>query len=136
VVLGKGQILSPEAKQRMQAAEDRMMEIDNDLSDYFFSLPFFPTDLFYRLRGPVARKAVAGDAEAMVELDEMELPPNIKQLALEFGEQKNEYLKYSKQARRMEKPKFDGYNIPGGQNAREIYLTLPSTEADARSVVT
>jgi hypothetical protein len=38
----------------------------------------------------------------------------------------------------MEKPKFDKYNIPGGQNAREIYLTLPlkkSTEAEARSVV-
>jgi hypothetical protein len=133
VVLGKGQILSPEAKQRMQAAEDRMMEIDNDLSDYFFSLPFFPTDLFYRLRGPVARKAVAGDAEAMVELDEMELPPNIKQLALEFGEQKNEYLKYSKQARRMEKPKFDGYNTSGGTNAREIYLTLPGEQMPSSS---
>jgi hypothetical protein len=26
----------------------------------------------------------------------------------------------------MEKPRFDQYNIPGGENAREIYLTLPS----------
>lgn len=129
VVLGKGQVMSPEAKQRMGEAENRMIEIDNQLALYFENLRRPDIDsygTFVRLRGPVARKAAAGDAEAMAEIDALNLPPNIKQLLLEFGEQKNEYQKYAKQSRKMEKPRFDQYNIPGGENAREIYLTLPS----------
>jgi hypothetical protein len=129
VVLGKGQVMSPEAKQRMGAAENRMIEIDNQLALYFENLRRPDIDsygTFVRLRGPVARKAAAGDAEAMAEIDALNLPSNIKQLLLEFGEQKNEYQKYAKQSRKMEKPRFDQYNIPGGENAREIYLTLPS----------
>jgi hypothetical protein len=129
VVLGKGQVLSPEAKQRMGAAENRMIEIDNQLATYFENLRKPDIDsygTFVRLRGPVARKAAAGDAEAMAEIDALNLPPNVKQLVMEFGEQKNEYQKYAKQSRKMEKPRFDQYNIPGGENAREIYLTLPS----------
>jgi hypothetical protein len=128
VVLGKGQVMSPEAKQRMGEAENRMIEIDNQLAPYFENLQrpdIDPYGTFVRLRGPVARKAAAGDAEAMAEIDALNLPPNIKQLLLEFGEQKNEYQKYAKQSRRIEKPRFDRYNIPGGENAREIYLTLP-----------
>jgi len=129
VVLGKGQVMSPEAKQRMGEAENRMIEIDNEL----INAPYFRNvstddnvgDTLARLRGPLARKAAAGDAEAMAEIDALNLPPDIKQLVMEFGEQKNEYQKYAKQSRRIEKPKFDKYNIPGGENAREIYLTLP-----------
>jgi hypothetical protein len=129
VVLGKGQILSPEAKRRMGEAENRMIEIDNEL----INAPYFRNvstddnvgDTLARLRGPLARKAAAGDAESMAEIDALNLPPDIKQLVMEFGEQKNEYQKYAKQSRRIEKPKFDKYNIPGGENAREIYLTLP-----------
>lgn len=129
VVLGKGMVLSPEAKRRMAEAENRMIEIDNEL----INAPYFKNvstddnvgDTLASLRGPLARKAAAGDAEAMAEIDALNLPPDIKQLVLEFGEQKNEYGKYSKQARKMVKPQFDNYNIPGGKNAREIYLTLP-----------
>jgi hypothetical protein len=33
----------------------------------------------------------------------------------------------------MEKPRFDKYNIPGGTNPREIYLTLPGSEGDVLS---
>jgi len=135
VVLGKGQVISPEAKQRMGAAENRMIEIDNEL----INAPYFRNvstddnvgDTLARLRGPLARKAAAGDAEAMAEIDALNLPPDIKQLVMEFGEQKNEYQKYAKQSRRIEKPKFDKYNIPGGENAREIYLTLPGMQKQA-----
>jgi hypothetical protein len=128
VVLGKGMVLSPEAKQRMGEAENRMIEIDNQLAPYFENSQrqdIDPVSTFYRLRGSLGRKAAAGDAEAMAEIDALNLPPDIKQLVLEFGEQKNEYGKYSKQARKMVKPQFEKYNIPGGENAREIYLTLP-----------
>jgi hypothetical protein len=129
VVLGRGQVLSPEAKRRMNDAMDKMIKIDNDL----INAPYFKNvstddkvgDTLARLRGPLARKAAAGDAEAMAEINALNLPPDIKQLVLDFGEQKNEYGKYSKQARKMVKPQFDNYNIPGGDNAREIYLTLP-----------
>jgi hypothetical protein len=128
VVLGKGMVLSPEAKRRMAEAENRMIEIDNQLAPYFENSQrqdIDPVSTFYRLRGSLGRKAAAGDAEAMAEIDALNLPPDIKQLVLDFGEQKKEYGKYSKQARKMVKPQFDNYNIPGGENAREIYLTLP-----------
>lgn len=128
VVLGKGQVLSPEAKRRMAEAEDRMIEIDNQLAPYFENTQrpdTEPYSTYFRLRGSLGRKAAAGDAEAMAEIDALNLPPDIKQLVLEFAEQKNEYKKYSRQARKMVKPQFDRYNIPGGENAREIYLTLP-----------
>jgi hypothetical protein len=128
VVLGKGMVLSPEAKRRMAEAENRMIEIDNQLAPYFENSQrqdIDPVSTFYRLRGSLGRKAAAGDAEAMAEIDALNLPPDIKQLVIDFGEQKNEYGKYSKQARKMVKPQFDNYNIPGGENAREIYLTLP-----------
>jgi hypothetical protein len=125
VVLGKGLTLSPEAQRLKDAAENRMIEIDNQMAPYFENPQGPDIEPFYRLRGSLARKAAAGDAEAMAEIDALNLPPDIKQLVLEFGEQKNEYMKYSKQARKMVKPQFDNYNIPGGENAREIYLTLP-----------
>jgi hypothetical protein len=133
VKLGRGQVLSPEAKQRMAEAENRMMEADNRMAPYFentwkLTNPVEPYSTFYRLRGPLARKAAVGDAEALAEINALNLPPDIRQAVLDFGAAKAEYTKYSKQARRMEKPKFDGYNIPGGQNAREIYLTLPFKE--------
>ncbi len=125
VVLGKGMVLSPEAKRRMAEAENRMIEIDNQMAPYFENPQGPDIEPFYRLRGSLARKAAAGDTEAMAEIDALNLPPDIKQLVLDFGKQKNEYMKYSKQARKMVKPQFDNYNIPGGENAREIYLTLP-----------
>jgi hypothetical protein len=137
VVLGKGQVISPEAKRRMVEAENRMIELDEKLASHpFFSAPIPASALsdvlelernilLYDLRGPVARKAAQGDPDALAKMEQAGLPPDLKQMLLEFGEQKNEYQKYAKQSRRIEKPKFDKYNIPGGENAREIYLTLP-----------
>jgi hypothetical protein len=77
------------------------------------------------------RLAAKGDQEAQWhELDAFNLPPEIKAACiLSLGSKRTSILSTQSQARKMEKPKFDGYNIPGGQNAREIYLTLPSTEA-------
>lgn len=134
VKLGEGMVLSPEAKRLKDAAEDRMIELDNQLAPYFeknyaHEKPFMQT--YLQVRGPLARKAAKGDAEEMARLDALNLPSDIKQLVLEYGKQRNEYDKYSSQARKMIKPKFDRYNIPGGENAREIYLTLGDrTERD------
>jgi hypothetical protein len=87
-----------------------------------------PYSMFYRIRGPLSRKIAGGDQGALEELDALNLPPDIRQAAIDFADAKTEYIKYSKQARKMEKPKFDQYNIPGGTNAREIYLTLPGVK--------
>ena len=136
VMLGKGQTLSPEAKRLSDEAFSRMEEIDDKIA------PFFeralannegiggqePFSLFARLRGPVARKAARGDQEALAELESLNLPPEIKDLVLEYGRNKNEYVKYTSQARKMQTPRFDKYNTPGGTNPREIYLTLPFKE--------
>jgi hypothetical protein len=142
VVLGRGPKLSPEAKRLSDEALSRMESIDDKLAKYFEGVeevagqdPYF---VFIRLRGPLGRKAAEGDQDALNELNALNLPSEVKNLVLEFGRNKNEYTKYTSQARKMEKPRFDIYNIPGGTNAREIYLTLPlkkSTEAEARSVV-
>jgi hypothetical protein len=142
VVLGKGQTLSPEAKKLSGEALSRMEEVDNKLASYFEGVEEVagqdPYSAFIMLRSSIGRRAAKGDQEALDELNAFNLPPEIRDLVLEFGRNKNEYIKYTSQARKMEKPKFDKYNTPGGQNAREIYLTLPlkkSTEAEARSVV-
>jgi hypothetical protein len=84
-----------------------------------------------------SERLLKGDQEALAELDALNLPPEIRQQPLILVLQKEVISTQAKLAR-MEKPKFDRYNTPGGQNAREIYLTLPlkkSTEAEARSVV-
>ena len=140
VVLGKGQILSPEAKRLADDANARMAEIYDEKM-----LPFFeqivargetlggqePYSVFSKLRGPLGRKAAKGDQEALAEIDALNLPPEIRDLVLEYGRNKNEYIKYTGQARRMGNPKFDKYNTPGGTNPREIYLALGDrTERD------
>jgi hypothetical protein len=129
VVLGKGQTLSPEAKKLSGEALSRMEEVDNKLASYFEGVEEVagqdPYSAFIMLRSSIGRRAAKGDQEALDELNAFNLPPEIRDLVLEFGRNKNEYIKYTSQARKMEKPKFDKYNTPGGQNAREIYLTLP-----------
>jgi len=140
VVLGKGQTLSPEAKRLADDANARMAEIYDEKM-----LPFFeqivargetlggqePYSVFSKLRGPLGRKAAKGDQEALAEIDALNLPPEIRDLVLEYGRNKNEYIKYTGQARRMGNPKFDKYNTPGGTNPREIYLALGDrTERD------
>jgi hypothetical protein len=132
VVLGKGQTLSPEAKKLSGEALSRMEEVDNKLASYFEGVEEVagqdPYSAFIMLRSSIGRKAAKGDQEALDELNAFNLPPEIRDLVLEFGRNKNEYIKYTSQARKMEKPKFDKYNTPGGQNAREIYLTLPGEQ--------
>jgi hypothetical protein len=132
VVLGKGQTLSPEAKKLSGEALSRMEEVDNKLASYFEGVEEVagqdPYSAFIMLRSSIGRRAAKGDQEALDELNAFNLPPEIKDLVLEFGRNKNEYIKYTSQARKMEKPKFDKYNTPGGQNAREIYLTLPGEQ--------
>jgi hypothetical protein len=135
VVLGKGQVLSPEAKRLMREAEKRREEADEVMASFFENPKADnllqgqdPYSVFYRIRGPLSREIARGDQEALAELDALNLPPDIRQAALDFGAATVEAHKYSRQAGIMEKPKFDGYNIPGGQNAREIYLTLPGSE--------
>jgi hypothetical protein len=132
VVLGKGQTLSPEAKKLSGEALSRMEEVDNKLASYFEGVEEVagqdPYSAFIMLRSSIGRRAAKGDQEALDELNAFNLPPEIKDLVLEFGRNKNEYIKYTSQARKMEKPKFDRYNTPGGQNAREIYLTLPGEQ--------
>jgi hypothetical protein len=132
VVLGKGQTLSPEAKKLSGEALSRMEEVDNKLASYFEGVEEVagqdPYSAFIMLRSSIGRRAAKGDQEALDELNAFNLPPEIKDLVLEFGRNKNEYIKYTSQARKMVKPKFDKYNIPGGQNAREIYLTLPGEQ--------
>jgi hypothetical protein len=132
VVLGKGQTLSPEAKKLSGEAMNRMEAIDNKLASYFEGVEEVAGQdsysAFIMLRSSIGRKAAKGDQEALDELNAFNLPPEIKDLVLEFGRNKNEYIKYTSQARKMEKPKFDRYNTPGGQNAREIYLTLPGEQ--------
>jgi hypothetical protein len=135
VKLGRGLSMSPETKRLMGDAEKRMMEADSRMAPFFEQQEAGsllqgqePYSTFYRIRGPLSRKIAGGDQEALAELDALNLPPDIRQAVLDFGAAKAEYTKYSKQARRIEKPKFDGYNIPGGQNAREIYLTLPGVK--------
>jgi hypothetical protein len=131
VVLGKGQTLSPEAKRLSDEALSRMEEADNRMAPFFEQMSASGSPVggrystYYRIRGPLSRKIAGGDQEALAELDALNLPPDVRQAALDFGNAKAEYIKYTGQARRMEKPKFDKYNTPGGTNAREIYLTLP-----------
>jgi hypothetical protein len=137
VVLGKGQTLSPEAKKLSGEALSRMEEVDNKLASYFEGVEEVagqdPYSAFIMLRSSIGRRAAKGDQEALDELNAFNLPPEIRDLVLEFGRNKNEYIKYTSQARKMEKPKFDKYNTPGGQNAREIYLTLPGEQMPSSS---
>jgi hypothetical protein len=137
VVLGKGQTLSPEAKKLSGEALSRMEEVDDKLASYFEGVEEVagqdPYSAFIMLRSSIGRRAAKGDQEALDELNAFNLPPEIKDLVLEFGRNKNEYIKYTSQARKMEKPKFDKYNTPGGQNAREIYLTLPGEQMPSSS---
>jgi hypothetical protein len=137
VVLGKGQTLSPEAKKLSGEALSRMEEVDEKLASYFEGVEEVAGQdsysAFIMLRSSIGRRAAKGDQEALDELNAFNLPPEIKDLVLEFGRNKNEYIKYTSQARKMEKPKFDKYNTPGGQNAREIYLTLPGEQMPSSS---
>jgi hypothetical protein len=137
VVLGKGQTLSPEAKKLSGEALSRMEEVDDKLASYFEGVEEVagqdPYSAFIMLRSSIGRRAAKGDQEALDELNAFNLPPEIKDLVLEFGRNKNEYIKYTSQARKMEKPKFDGYNTSGGTNAREIYLTLPGEQMPSSS---
>jgi hypothetical protein len=137
VVLGKGQTLSPEAKKLSGEALSRMEEVDNKLASYFEGVEEVagqdPYSAFIMLRSSIGRRAAKGDQEALDELNAFNLPPEIRDLVLEFGRNKNEYIKYTSQARKMEKPKFDGYNTSGGTNAREIYLTLPGEQMPSSS---
>jgi hypothetical protein len=137
VVLGKGQTLSPEAKKLSGEALSRMEEVDDKLASYFEGVEEVAGQdsysAFIMLRSSIGRRAAKGDQEALDELNAFNLPPEIKDLVLEFGRNKNEYIKYTSQARKMEKPKFDRYNTPGGQNAREIYLTLPGEQMPSSS---
>jgi hypothetical protein len=140
VVLGRGLSMSPEAKRLMEDAEKRMMKADQVMAPFFEQQEAGsllqgqePYSTFYRIRGPLSRKIAKGDQEALAELDALNLPPDIRQAVLDFGAAKTEYVKYSSQARRMEKPKFDGYNTSGGTNAREIYLTLPGEQMPSSS---
>jgi hypothetical protein len=139
VVLGKSQTLSPEAKKLSDKALSRMEAADSKMAPFFEQMMASgasvggqePYSTFYRIRGPLARELAKGDQDAINELYALNLPSEIRQAALDFAAAKGEYRKYSSQARRMEKPKFDKYNIPGGQNAREIYLALGDrTERD------
>jgi hypothetical protein len=139
VVLGKSQTLSPEAKKLSDEALSRMEAADSKMAPFFEQMMASgasvggqePYSTFYRIRGPLARELAKGDQDAINELYALNLPSEIRQAALDFAAAKGEYRKYSSQARRMEKPKFDKYNIPGGQNAREIYLALGDrTERD------
>jgi hypothetical protein len=142
VVLGADKVLSPEAKRLADETNARMAEIYDEKM-----LPFFqqleakgeslggqhPYYVFSSLRGSLGRKAAQGDQEAIDEINALNLPPGIKQAVLDYASAKQEYQLYTKQARKMEKPKFDKYNIPGGTNPREIYLTLPGSEGDVLS---
>jgi hypothetical protein len=140
VVLGRGLSMSPEAKRLMEDAEKRMMKADQVMAPFFEQQEAGsllqgqePYSTFYRIRGPLSRKIVGGDQKALAELDALNLPPDIRQAVLDFGAAKLDYQKHSKPARFEQKPKFDGYNIPGGTNAREIYLTLPGVKEGAIS---
>jgi hypothetical protein len=137
VVLGRGQTLSPEAKKLSGEALSRMEEVDEKLASYFEGVEEVagqdPYSAFIMLRSSIGRRAAKGDQEALDELNAFNLPPEIKDLVLEFGRNKNEYIKYTSQARKMVKPKFDGYNTSGGTNAREIYLTLPGEQMPSSS---
>jgi hypothetical protein len=137
VVLGRGQTLSPEAKKLSGEALSRMEEVDEKLASYFEGVEEVagqdPYSAFIMLRSSIGRRAAKGDQEALDELNAFNLPPEIKDLVLEFGRNKNEYIKYTSQARKMEKPKFDRYNTSGGTNAREIYLTLPGEQMPSSS---
>ena len=141
VVLGKGQMLSPEAKRLADEAYDRMGVADNKMAPFFEQMSASnaavggqePYSMFWRIRGPLARELARGDQDAINELYALNLPPDVRQAALDFAAAKQEYQAYAKQARRIEKPRFDKYNIPGGENAREIYLTLPGSKGDVLS---
>jgi hypothetical protein len=141
VVLGAGKVLSTEAKRLSDAAFSRMEEADNKMAPFFEQMLANnstvggqePYSTFYRIRGPLAREIANGDQDAVNELYALNLPPEVRQAALDYASAKQEYQLYTKQARKMEKPKFGKYNIPGGTNPREIYLTLPGSEGDVLS---
>jgi hypothetical protein len=141
VVLGAGKVLSPEAKRLADETNARMAEADEKMLPFFQQLEAkgeslggqHPYYVFSSLRGSLGRKAAQGDQEAIDEINALNLPPGIKQAVLDYASAKQEYQLYTKQARKMEKPKFDKYNIPGGTNPREIYLTLPGSEGDVLS---
>jgi hypothetical protein len=90
------------------------------------SLPDNMTPLnYYNLRGMWAAPAAKGDQETLAKIKSLGLTPEQESNVLDYGRQINKVAELKAAEPSNTTPKFSDYTLPGGENYREILLTLP-----------
>jgi hypothetical protein len=75
-----------------------------------------------------AAEAARGDTTAAQKIQNLNLDENTMLAVKSYGDTVNQYREAFDTFMRAKKPKFNQYQLPGGENYREILLTLPSSK--------
>lgn len=75
-----------------------------------------------------AAEAVRGDKTSLAKIQSLNLDENTMQAVMDYGNAVNKYTDAYQAAKGSLKPKFGQYTLPGGENYREILLTLPQKQ--------
>lgn len=85
-----------------------------------------------------AHDAANGSADARAKIDALNVSPETKEAALAYGRLSARSHVLNEEmlaAREAAQPKFDRYQVPGGENYRETLLTMPDNGAVGRSKI-
>jgi len=93
------------------------------------SLPDMSMLKFYNLRDMWADAAVRGDQAALENIRALNLPKDVEDAVFAYGKAKIEYAD-TKQLSRENPPRYAQYQLPGGENYREVLLKMPSSKSE------
>jgi hypothetical protein len=118
--------------QAQQSQEAAKVNMELTLPDNFADINY------YNIRDMWAAPAAKGDPTALGKIRFLGLSPEQEANILDYGRQVNRVIELKKSQPTNTSTKFSQYTLPGGENYREILLTLPAkraTEAEAKAVV-
>jgi hypothetical protein len=94
------------------------------------TLPDLSPVNYYNLRDMWAGPAARGDQEALSKIRSLGLTPEQEANVLDYGRQVSLVSELKGSAPPNLNPKFSNYTLPGGENYREILLTLPQKQIE------
>lgn len=72
-----------------------------------------------------AGEAARGDKTSIAKIQALNLDDNAMKAVMSYGDAVNKYSDLYESSKGAKNPKFGAYTLPGGENYREILLTLP-----------
>jgi hypothetical protein len=128
--------LGGQANEQSLARVNQANELLNQLGDEF-NAAFGGGRLsqldYYNLRDFWSSGAIKNNANDLAKIRNLNLTPEERNLVQRYGAAKQEYGNARLARESASKPQFSRYTLPGGENYREILLTLPAKDVVSRA---